>query len=463
MYSNFYKERCIEDYPEMEVKSNSVPFQNRCSSPLNPRRRTNDVYYSSNSEGTTYEAAPDWAPLTSREPEYHHTECSNKIRRVPERRASLEGISMEDLLEQMNGDHEDNTRRVPERRASLGISMEDLLELTGDHVDYDNSSRFLTKPMARRRTSLDLVFSAGKLTGDFIDNDNGSGLLTKPLALASRRTSLDLVFAAADKRSAHDNYLDTSYHTSHTSIQHDNISLGDEKDDIDNCLDPDSLFALGQLCATDNPIQDDAVISCTSSCSYESSQHKEEAYNSSESPFDPSSPHYSPEFLSNYKKYLKSLIECMNKSQHSRMQVQKIKDIMRHKNTQGATVVKRNSAISIKAARRKNKKDRKVVKRTNANLYKGPYDVIPEHTNSFHFPGNNCCDIQKLVDGPSPSIVSNSHQKTADDFYPIMIQPQQHTSSSCSAFQQPPRRVPMRRTSSSFSLLSFQTQFFPNH
>ena len=443
----------------MEVNSSSVPFQNRCSSPLKTRQCTNNVYYSSNSE-STHEAAPEWAPLTSREPEYRHTECSNKIRTVPERRASLEGISMMEDLFKMNGaDHVEYTRRVPERRASLGISMEDLSELTGDRVDYDNGSSFLTKPiMARRRTSLDLVFSAGKLTGDFIDNDNGSGLLTKPLTLASRCTSLDLVFAAADKRSANDDYLDTSSHTSRTSIQHDNISLGDEKDDIDDCLDPDSLFALGQLCATDNPIQDDADISCTSSCSYESLQHKEEAYNSSEPPFNPSSPHYSPEFLSNYKKYLASLIECMNKSQHSRMQVQKIKDLMRHKKTQGATV----SAIAIKAARRKNKKDRKVAKKPNANLYRGPYDVMPpEHTNSFHFP--SCCDIQKLVDGPSPSIVSNSHQKTADDFYPIMIQPQQHTpASSCSTFQQPPRRVPMRRTSSTFSLLSFQTQFFPN-
>ena len=271
---------------------------------------------------------------------------------------------------------------VMTRRGSLGISMEDIIELTGESQGYASAAGYghgPTKSKAWRRSSLDLIISSDKQIPDAED-------------------------------------LDTSFHYSK------------------------SMSMSMHVTKEDNSTQSTA----TSTSQYERTTERRRT-----PPFDPSSPYYSSKFAASYQEYLKSLIECMDESQKTRMRVNNIKKLLKKQNpasnttststTTNTTLIRQNtkgvSYSAIKCARRKNRSPK-------PSMYK----TLEENHDDEPIMSTT------VVPFEIPESVSISTSSTP------MATSSSLNSTTCN--MKMPRRVSRRR--SSVAVQAFKNQFFPD-
>jgi hypothetical protein len=272
---------------------------------------------------------------------------------------------------------------VMTRRGSIGISMEDIIELTGESQGSASAAGYghgPTKSKAWRRSSLDLIISSDKQIPDAED-------------------------------------LDTSFHYSK------------------------SMSMSMHVTKEDNSTQSTA----TSTSQYERTTERRRT-----PPFDPSSPYYSSKFAASYQEYLKSLIECMDESQKTRMRVNNIKKLLKKQNPASNTTITRTSSTSntlirqntkgvsysaIKCARRKNRSPKpSMLKTLEENHDDEPImstTVVP-----FEIP-----ESVSISTSSTPMATSSSLNST-----------------TCN--MKMPRRVSRRR--SSVAVQAFKNQFFPD-
>ena len=208
--------------------------------------------------------------------------------------------------------------RMMNRRSSLGISMEDILELTGDSTSTSTST-----------STSDKIFQPEGTGGS-------SRTSTKPSTSGSERCSLGHFFSP-EELPENSKDLDDCFHFTPTNDD----SAGR---DITSTIAGD-LLAIGQ-----NDADPSAAMRRFSMglCDLQEILSP---------PFDLSSPNFSPRFASSYEGYLKSLIECMNQSEQTRARVNKIKTLMKLKENSKFTPFKGISYSTIKGARRKNSKE----------------------------------------------------------------------------------------------------------
>jgi len=181
------------------------------------------------------------------------------------------------------------------RRCSLGISMEDILELTGDDMRTFDSSSSLNVQSTRRKSS--------------------------------KRTSLDLV-------------------------------LSDKNDSVHAYCEPSNENFSGYGMVPPDREQNQTCWKRSRRVSVAASQ-EELSDSLSSPPFDPSSPNYTSDIAFDYQQYLKDLINCMNRSQQTRRKVDSIKKLMKQygksKTTSNLSLNNKKglSYAAIKQARRK--------------------------------------------------------------------------------------------------------------
>lgn len=272
---------------------------------------------------------------------------------------------------------------VMTRRGSIGISMEDIIELTGESQGSASAAGYghgPTKSKAWRRSSLDLIISSDKQIPDAED-------------------------------------LDTSFHYSK------------------------SMSMSMHVTKEDNSTQSTA----TSTSQYERTTERRRT-----PPFDPSSPYYSSKFAASYQEYLKSLIECMDESQKTRMRVNNIKKLLKKQNPASNTTITRTSSTSntlirqntkgvsysaIKCARRKNRSPKPSMLKT----LEENHDDEPIMSTT-------------VVPFEIPESVSISTSSTPMATSSLL------NSTTCN--MKMPRRISRRR--SSVAVQAFKNQFFPD-
>ena len=302
---------------------------------------------------------------------------------------------------------------VMTRRGSLGISMEDIIELTGESQGSASAAGYghgPTKSKAWRRSSLDLIISSDKQIPDAED-------------------------------------LDTSFHNSKSMSRSTHVTKEDT-----------TAWASGALNDGDGSIdfeQPTADLMRSPSSSSEStatstSQYERTTERRRTPPFDPSSPYYSSKFAASYQEYLKSLIECMDESQKTRMRVNNIKKLLKKQNPASNTTITRTSSTSntlirqntkgvsysaIKCARRKNRSPKpSMLKTLEENHDDEPImstTVVP-----FEIP-----ESVSISTSSTPMATSSSLNST-----------------TCN--MKMPRRISRRR--SSVAVQAFKNQFFPD-
>ena len=306
------------------------------------------------------------------------------------------------------------TNKVMTRRGSLGISMEDIIELTGESQGYASAAGYghgPTKSKAWRRASLDLIISSDKqIPADAED-------------------------------------LDTSFHNSKSMSRSTHVTKEDT-----------TAWASGALNDGDGSIdfeQPTADLMRSPSSSSEStatstSQYERTTERRRTPPFDPSSPYYSSKFAASYQEYLKSLIECMDESQKTRMRVNNIKKLLKKQNPASNTTITRTSSTSntlirqntkgvsysaIKCARRKNRSPKPSMLKT----LEENHDDEPIMSTT-------------VVPFEIPESVSISTSSTPMATSSLL------NSTTCN--MKMPRRISRRR--SSVAVQAFKNQFFPD-
>ena len=212
------------------------------------------------------------------------------------------------------------------RRCSLGISMEDIYELTGDNMRTFDSSSSLSVQSPRHKSS--------------------------------KRTSLDLVLSDKNDSVQMHAYCEPSNETFSGSSP--DIVLPDNIDSVQvhTCREPSNEnFSVDRIASPDRE-QNQTSWKRSRRVSVVASQEEFSDYLSSP-PFDPSSPHYTSGIAFDYQQYLKDLINCMNRSQQTRRKVDSIKKLMKQngnsKTTSSLSLNNKKglSYAAIKQARRK--------------------------------------------------------------------------------------------------------------
>lgn len=213
------------------------------------------------------------------------------------------------------------------RRASLGISMEDIMELTAETSSISApGSEFGFKSMslgkdkdaqktmrAWRRTSLDLLFSTVN-HGHMAGKEEGLGESSEA-AWASSILDDDVA----------------RNHNEYESCQDDTTDLPRRSCSLSSA----STAASASSFIANHTISSSIITTGLSPAS-------DAAASSKLPPFDPSSPYYSSKFVANYQTYLKCLLECMDDSQRTRKRVDSIKKTLKKHNTSFKSLLAKN-------------------------------------------------------------------------------------------------------------------------
>ena len=300
--------------------------------------------------------------------ELHHTELDCTITpMIFDRRTSLTNgwqTSSSDAVERTPLKRQEDREISPEkakRRCSLGISLSDIYDLTGD------SRRTFSK-----RCSLDLIMGGGLTApaGDNMGSFNRLSSLLSSDSLGRKSVSIEVNKMNAEWSSAQDYHRPSGNELIRKVEENASLLLGPcrrflakENDDFDvqqadriyheETDRPDSSGAAH--IDTDQGGVDDVPdvqrCSSTSTCASAASSACSSTQNhtvENSSPLNPNSPYYSVKFANSYENKLHGLIQCMNDSEQSRLRVNKIKILMKRtttKNTRSHHSILENTSL----------------------------------------------------------------------------------------------------------------------